>query len=197
MKPRDWRRTRIGKYLRHIPRPKHLRGTWLHRRLGDSLLDPSLWHPERRKVAAGFALGAFFSMIPMPFQMVPTTILGYFARVNIPAAIVAVWISNPITSPPIFYLQYRLGHALLGIGKPKEINPDHSILEILKDAPISLLSGAMVTAILLSLVCYPLALWVYDVLVKLIARSRARREAREKAKATRPIPDGPAPGSGS
>jgi uncharacterized protein (DUF2062 family) len=174
MKPRDWRRTRLGKYLRHIPRPKHLRGTWLHRKLGDSLLDPALWHLERRKVAAGFAIGAFFSMIPMPLQMIPTTMLSYFARVNIPAAIVAVWTSNPITTPPILYLQYRLGHALLGFGKYEEIDTTQSVWEILKEAPVALLCGALVTAVLYSLLSYPVVLWLYDLLVKWIARSRAR-----------------------
>ena len=37
MKPRQWRRSSAGPYLRLLPRIKQFRGTWLHRKLGDRL----------------------------------------------------------------------------------------------------------------------------------------------------------------
>jgi len=189
MRPVDWRRTRIGKYLRHIPRPKHLRGSWLHKKLGDNLLHSDLWRPERRNVAAGFALGAFFSMIPMPFQMVPTLLLGYFTRVNLAAALVGVWISNPITTPFIFYFQYKIGVALLGLEgtEPGVLEAGHW-LAFLKAAPLAILFGGMLTGVLLSAISYPLALWVWDRITSAVRRSRLRREAsRREAKSTAPF----------
>lgn len=178
MKPRDWRRTRLGNYLRHIPRPKHLRGSWIHRRLGDSMFDPALWHPEKRKVAAGFSLGAFFSMIPMPLQMLPTLILGYFTRVNLPAALVGVWISNPLTTAPLIYAQYRLGHWMLSRPEEKALAGDFSWVDLLKEAPLAILAGAMVTAVIAALVAYPLALLVWDLLHGWVLRAKARRAGR-------------------
>jgi uncharacterized protein len=180
MKPQDWRRTRLGEYLRHIPRPKHLRGSWIHRRLGDSMFDPALWHPEKRKVAGGFALGAFFSMIPMPFQTLPTLILGYFTRVNLPAALLGVWISNPLTTAPLIYLQYKLGHWILSRPEEKALEGDFSWVELLKEAPLAILAGAMVTAVIAALLAYPLVLLVWDLLHRWVLRSKARRMERQR-----------------
>lgn len=177
MKPIHWRRTRLGNYLRHIPRPKHLKGSWLHRRLGDSLLHPDLWRPERSKIAAGFALGAFFSMIPMPLQMIPTLLLGYMTRVNLAASLVGVWISNPITTPPLFYLQYKIGHAVLGLAVHKEIDTTSTWIDMLKEAPLAILCGGLITGVIASIIGYPLALVTWDAITKWVAKSRLRRSS--------------------
>lgn len=174
MKPIHWRRTRLGNYLRHIPRPKHLKGSWLHRRLGEGLLHPDLWRPERTKVAAGFAVGAFFSMIPMPFQMLPTLLLGYFTRVNLAAALVAVWVSNPITSPPIFYAQYKIGHWMLGHMNETKWDGTTHWLDLLKEAPMAILLGGVVTGVLFSAVSYPIVLFTWDALTRWVMRAREK-----------------------
>ena len=57
MKPIHWRRTKLGKYLRHLPRRKHIKGTMVHRLFGDRLFDSELWHPTRQRFASGMALG--------------------------------------------------------------------------------------------------------------------------------------------
>ncbi len=67
-------------------------------------------------MAAGLALGLFWAMMPMPFQMLPAGVSAFFMRVNIPAAISSVWITNPITFPFVVYWQYRLGAMITGSG---------------------------------------------------------------------------------
>ena len=44
-----------------------MRGTWLHRKLGDRLFAREMWQPERGRFAFGCALGVFFAMMPVPF----------------------------------------------------------------------------------------------------------------------------------
>lgn len=188
MRPIHWRRTRLGRYLRHIPRPKHLRGSWLHRKLGEGVLHPDLWHPTSAKVAAGFSLGIFFAMIPMPFQMVPTIVLGYLTRVNLAAALAAVWVTNPITTPPVFFLQYKLGQWVLenlGHGAGAEVVGSWS--DLLKEAPLAILCGGVISGIFLSMVSYPVVFWVWESLTNYIMQRRGRCVRRRRQEVAREI----------
>ena len=90
-----------------------MRGTWLHRKLGDRLFAREMWQPERGRFAFGCAIGVFFAMMPVPFQMVAAALFAFLVRVNIPAAIACTWVSNPLTTPLILFSQYSLGSFLL------------------------------------------------------------------------------------
>jgi uncharacterized protein (DUF2062 family) len=179
MEPHEWRRSRLGRYLRHIPRPKHLKGTWLHRRLGDQVLDPMLWKPTDHSVAAGFSVGGFFSMMPIPMQMLPAAVLAWFTRCNIPAALVGCWISNPVTAPFLVYLQYQLGRVLLGLGTAPDAEASRSIVELLKTAPLAVLLGAMIMGVVTALVAYPSSYFIWRKIRHAIRTSaESRRRAR-------------------
>jgi len=83
---------------------------------GTLLHDPNLFHINRRSVAGAFAVGLFFTWVPVPFQMVLSAAVAIPARVNLIISVALVWISNPVTMPPLFYFAYRLGGWLLGRG---------------------------------------------------------------------------------
>jgi len=82
---------------------------------GTLLHDPNLFHINRRSVAGAVAVGLFFAWIPVPFQMVLAAAIAIPTRVNLIISVALVWISNPITMPPLFYFAYRLGGLVLGI----------------------------------------------------------------------------------
>lgn len=86
---------------------KHL--SWL----GSHLHDPSLWHLTRRSVSRAFLVGIFCAFIPLPMQMLIAAVLAVVARSNIPISVGLVWLTNPITIPPIFYFTYQLGSFIL------------------------------------------------------------------------------------
>lgn len=97
---------RAFRALRH--RKLRHRPWW--RKITKPLFDRSLWVPCRDTVASGLAIGLFFSMMLMPFQMLPAAVLAMRARANVPFAMAACWLTNPFTTAPILYAQFRLGH---------------------------------------------------------------------------------------
>jgi len=88
-----------------------------HKRLrvfGTLLHDPNLWHLNRRSVAGAFAIGLFTAFVPVPAQMVLAGAAAILARVNLPLSVALVWITNPLTMPPMFFGAYKLGAWLMG-----------------------------------------------------------------------------------
>ncbi len=60
-------------------------------------------------------MGVFCAFVPVPFQMVIAAMLAIWLRLNILIAVPMVWISNPLTIPPLFYFCYLVGARLLNI----------------------------------------------------------------------------------
>ena len=167
------RRSRIRPWLKKVPRQRHVRGTWLHRLLGDRLFSPELWRPTREGVARGAAAGLFWAMMPIPFQMLPSGITAYLFRFNVPAAISVVWVTNPITWPLILYWQYRFGAWLLREDSPEELDAG-SLLDFAAGVPGPLLLGCAVTG----LVCGGLAYTVINALWGAVAERWWKSHAR-------------------
>jgi uncharacterized protein (DUF2062 family) len=100
---------------RYLPNPKALRELPALRPVSKWLNNPEIWHLHRRSVAGAAFIGLFCAFLPIPFQMVVAALLAVVSRCNLPMSVVLVWITNPITIPPIFYFAYRLGAWLLGM----------------------------------------------------------------------------------
>ena len=69
---------------------------------------------NRKMITRGIFIGLFWGFIPMPMQMAAVVATTPFVRFNIPIAIAMVWLSNPITMPPMYYMEYLTGNFLLG-----------------------------------------------------------------------------------
>ncbi len=112
----------IHHLLKRLPSERHLRGSRLHRLLGERLFARELWRPTRQGVLGGAALGVFIGMTPtMGVQAILAGLAAIGIRVNVPMTIMATLISNPLSAPFIYTLEYRLGLVLLG-------PPDHADL---------------------------------------------------------------------
>jgi uncharacterized protein (DUF2062 family) len=82
-------------------------GDWLHKH-------PNLWHLNRRSVPSAFFIGIFMSFVPVPSQMALAAIAAIACRANLVISVALVWISNPLTMPPMFYFAYKVGLAVTG-----------------------------------------------------------------------------------
>ena len=85
-----------------------------------------IWHFGRRSVAGGLSLGLFLAFVPVPIQQLLSIPCALVLRVNLPAALGGVWISNPLTFAPIFYFAYRVGLVATGTS-PSDQALDFSI----------------------------------------------------------------------
>ncbi|MGE0623079.1 MAG: DUF2062 domain-containing protein [Pseudomonadales bacterium] len=104
------------KFLRrYLPDPSEVSGNPALRPVSRWLKNPEIWHMHRRSIAGATFIGLFCAFLPIPFQMVVAAALAILARCNLPLSVTLVWISNPITIPPIFYFTYRLGAWLLNM----------------------------------------------------------------------------------
>lgn len=81
---------------------------------GKLLHDANLWHLNRRSASGAFAVGLFMAFVPVPFQMLLAAGAAIIFRVNLPLSVALVWLSNPLTMPPLFYSCYLLGNWLMG-----------------------------------------------------------------------------------
>lgn len=70
---------------------------------------------NRHTVAKGVLVGLFIAFIPMPGQMVAIVLLQPLLRFNLPLSIALVWITNPMTMPLIYFIEYKTGAFLLGL----------------------------------------------------------------------------------
>lgn len=69
-------------------------------------------HPER--LVRGLAIGVFCGMLPMLGQGFVAIALAWIFRGNKVAAFSATFVSNPVTTAPIFALDYLVGRLILG-----------------------------------------------------------------------------------
>ena len=77
-------------------------------------LPKSYFGINRRSVTRGISVGLFWAFIPMPMQMLAVILSTPLLRFNVPIAISMVWLSNPFTMPPMYYMEYLTGNYILG-----------------------------------------------------------------------------------
>lgn len=78
-------------------------------------------HSSEKDLALGVAIGFFVGFLPiMGIQMVVAAALAAVWRVSKLAAILPVWVSNPMTFIPLYGFNYVVGHKLTGLGPGPE-----------------------------------------------------------------------------
>jgi uncharacterized protein (DUF2062 family) len=145
---------RAYRALRH-PQLRH-RGWW--RRLTLPLFERRLWKPCRDTVASGVAIGLFFGMLPLPLQSIFAAITAMRVKANIPFAVAATWLSNPVTNVPIWVAQLWLGNQiqeLFSLPAPEFLGTFHLPGVGVVNASNFML-GCAVSGLMLALLAFPM-----------------------------------------
>ena len=78
-------------------------------------MDPRLWGLCRKGVTGAFGIGLAICFIPLPVHVVVAGLLAITLRLNIPVIMGTIFLVNPLTMVPVYYLAYRVGAALLDV----------------------------------------------------------------------------------
>ena len=100
----------IRKTLKNTSRHEKLRAF-----IKKSKIPPEYLAANRKMISRGVLIGLFIAFIPMPMQMAAVLLFVPFIRFNVPIGLAMCWLSNPITMPPMYYMEYLTGSFLLGI----------------------------------------------------------------------------------
>ena len=173
-------RTLRHRRLRHRPWWRSLTRPLFHR---------SLWRPCPSTVSTAFSVGLFFAMMPIPFQSLAAALVCLRFRANIPFAMLACWVTNPLTQAPVILGQFRLGQWMrdaLSVPMPPFLTKvDYTIPGVGSLNAASFTLGFITSGIVLALLAYPIVQLVYKMLP---AHARGHR--------AHPVPAAPPPDTG-
>lgn len=141
---------------RFLPDHQKIKENRVINMFGSLLHDANLWHLNRRSARGAFAIGMFNAFVPVPFQMYLSAFAAIVFKVNLPLSVALVWISNPITMPPLFYGCYKVGEWILGPSGHEfafEASWDWLVQSIATIGP-TFLFGCFITGLFCSVVSY-------------------------------------------
>jgi len=140
---------------------------------------------EPDEIARGMALGLFIGMTPtFGIQIFLALFFAFLLRQNKIAALIGVWITNPLTAPIIYGMEFEIGRILMGI--PRPVAPIEFTFEAMQAlgwslaAPLSV--GSLVLGIPVTLIGYALTLHF----VPLMRQWRITRWPRPRQEETSP-----------
>lgn len=168
---------------RFLPDLKSLLDQRSLRWLGSLSHDPNLLHLNRHSVSLAVFIGIFCAFIPLPIQTLLAIAMCFWLGANLPLAMIIIWISNPLTIPPMFFLTYKLGSYILNT-QVSGFSVDLSwqwFAELGSDILLPLFLGSFICGTALGLIGYffILSLWRWQVIKNWEIRKNLRKKSKE------------------
>ena len=133
---------------------------------------------DPQKIAWGMSLGVFIGITPtIPFHTILALALAHLLRISRVAAVMGVWISNPLTIPPLYYGSFLIGKYLLYPHRTLALPQSVDLREVLKlgwDINLALQFGGLILAVPFGIIAYFLTLWS-------VKRYRQQKSATNKS----------------
>ena len=97
------------KFFRRLSAPyrgNQRNAPWYLRPFQALLAHPVYFSINRRSITGAVALGLFVCVFPFIGHTPVVVVAALLLRVNLPVAVLATWVANPLTYGPIFYGEY-------------------------------------------------------------------------------------------
>ena len=98
-----------------LPTPEQILQSRSLKLFAPHLADPRLWQFNRHSLNKAVYIGVLSAFFPLPGQMLLALIGALIFRANVPMALGLTWITNPLTTLPIFYVGYYIGASIFFI----------------------------------------------------------------------------------
>lgn len=128
-----------------------------------------------KSIADGFGLGLFVGFLPiMGIQMYVVFLLTSFLKKNQIVAMLAVWVSNPLTFIPLYYFNFKVGQFVYH----KHVDFDFNnltwktLLEAGSDIIVPLSIGSVIVGIVAGIIGRFLCLRYYDTIKKRFSKKQ-------------------------
>ncbi|MGA6924061.1 MAG: DUF2062 domain-containing protein [Desulfosarcina sp.] len=117
-------------------------------------------------IARGMAVGIFVSITPIiPLQTLVAVTLAFLVRGSKSAAVLGTWLSNPLTIPLVYFVNYKLGCIILGYPKTVDSIAFDSLSQLMElglEVTWAMVVGGVVIGGVLGLAAYFITLRVFD-----------------------------------
>lgn len=163
---------------RWTPHPEKIKEYKHLKCLGKIAETKYLWQMHRANVSRACLVGVFVMWIPLPLQTMIVILGAILFKANIPVSVALTFITNPITMPPMIYLNYKIGSLLLGL-QPQKINfsiETDILIQQFFDIWKPLLLGTFLVATITSVLSYYLVDFLWK--LHLIQRIKNIKEIR-------------------
>ncbi len=108
---------------RNMPTRDSMEKNRLLRPVAHRVLAPELWRFTRRSVPRGVALGVVAGFLFPVAQIAIAAVFALPFRANVPVAALTTFITNPLTTPILWLIAYRIGTFLLRSETPLNTQP--------------------------------------------------------------------------
>lgn len=187
-----------------LPTPEKILASRTLKLFAPHLADPRLWQFNRHSLNKAVYIGVLSAFFPLPGQMLLALIGALIFRANVPMALGLTWITNPLTTLPVFYAGYYVGAKIMGepmislrvIGR---MIADFSLWVLANGAnpfvtyrgTVSLTAfclGLTLLAVVTSIICGLTfkAIWRYKTVASWQKRQLKRREKRQLKRSDKP-----------
>jgi uncharacterized protein (DUF2062 family) len=160
---------------------------WL-RPIAHLILLPELWRFHRRSVPRGVALGIIVGVMIPVAQTIIAAVLALPSRANVPVAALTTFLTNPVTTPPIWVAAYWIGSWMLRIDPVNQRVESEAmgwLQWLLSDAAPATALGLVVISVVGAAIGYLIASWGWRYW---IARKWRRRVAARHAMLETSVP---------